>query len=83
MPVNKLFVLPIIWPIRLGSCDVVARIHLIQHSYSLCGPVLEGALIEVTTMRRFVGINLVSIRILDETMTLSLLRLNENNKLGE
>ena len=38
------------------------RIHLLQHWYSLSDPAMEEALIEVPTMRRFAGIELISDR---------------------
>ena len=43
------------------------RIHLLQQWYSLSDPAMEEALIEVPTMRRFAGIELISDRIPDET----------------
>ena len=39
------------------------RIHLLQQWYSLSDPAMEEALIEVPTMRRFAGIELISDRI--------------------
>jgi IS5 family transposase len=36
------------------------RIHLLQRWYSLSDPAMEEALIEVPTMRRFAGIELMS-----------------------
>jgi len=36
------------------------RIHLLQQWYSLSDPAIEEALIEVPTMRRFAGIDLIS-----------------------
>ncbi|SBO44711.1 IS5 family transposase [Cyanobium sp. NIES-981] len=59
------------------------RIHLMQHWYSLSDPAMEDALIEVPTMRRFAGINLISDRIPDETTILAFRHLLEKNKLGE
>jgi IS5 family transposase len=44
---------------------------------------MEDALIEVPTMRRFAGIDLISDRIPDETTILSFLHLIEKNKLGK
>ena len=41
------------------------RIHLLQQWYSLSDPAIEEALIEVPTMRRFAGIELISDRIPD------------------
>jgi transposase, IS5 family len=43
------------------------RIHLLQQWYPLSYPALEEALIEVPTMRRFAGIDLISDRIPDES----------------
>jgi len=44
---------------------------------------MEEALIEVPTMRRFAGIELISDRILDETTILTLRHLLEKHELGE
>ena len=46
-------------------------IQLLQQWYSLSDPVMEEALIEVPTMRRFAGIDSVSDRIPDETTILT------------
>ena len=43
------------------------RIHLLQQWYELSDPAMEDALIEVPTMRRFAGIDIISDRIPDET----------------
>ena len=59
------------------------RIHLMQQWYSLSDPAMEDALIEVPTMRRFAGIDLVSERIPDETTILAFRHLLEKNNLGE
>jgi len=59
------------------------RIHLMQQWYSLSDPAMEDALIEVPTMRRFAGIDLVSERIPDETTILSFRHLLEKHNLGE
>ena len=59
------------------------RIHLLQQWYSLSDPALEEALIEVPTMRRIVGIDLISDRIPDETTILSFRHLLEKHELGE
>ena len=59
------------------------RIHLMQQWYSLSDPAMEDALIEVPTMRRFVGIDLVSDRIPDETTILAFRHLLEKHNLGE
>ena len=44
---------------------------------------MEEALIEVPTMRRFAGIDLISDRIPDETTILTFRHLLEENELGE
>jgi len=59
------------------------RIHLLQQWYSLSDPAIEEALIEVPTMRRFAGIELISDRIPDETTILSFRHLLEKHSLGE
>ena len=59
------------------------RVHLLQHWYSLSDPAMEEALIEVPTMRRFAGIELISDRIPDEPMILALRHLHEKHDLGE
>ena len=46
---------------------MILRIHLMQQWYSLSDPDMEEALIEVPTMGRFAGIDLISDRIPDET----------------
>lgn len=58
------------------------RIHLMQQWYSLSDPAMEDALIEVATIRRFAGIDLISDKIPDETTILSFRHLLEKNKLG-
>ena len=59
------------------------RIHLLQQWYSLSDPAMEEALIEVPTMRRFAGIDLISDRIPDETTILTFRHLLEMRALGE
>ena len=59
------------------------RIHLLQQWYSLSNPAMEEALIEVPTMRRFAGIELISDRIPYETTILSFRHLLEKHGLGE
>jgi transposase, IS5 family len=59
------------------------RIHLMQQWYSLSDPAMEDALIEVPTMRRFAGIDMLSDRIPDETTILAFRHLLEKNNLGE
>ena len=78
-------------PYPLGT---MLLIHLLQQWYSLSAPAftersgvgrrpLEEALIEVPTMRRFAGIELISDRILDETTILTFRHLLEKHGLGE
>jgi IS5 family transposase len=59
------------------------RIHLMQQWYSLSDPAMEDALIEVPTMRRFAGIDMISDRIPDETTILAFRHLLEKQNLGE
>jgi IS5 family transposase len=59
------------------------RIHLMQQWYDLSDPAMEDALIEVPTMRRFAGIDLISERIPDETTILSFRHLLEKHDLGK
>lgn len=59
------------------------RIHLLQQWYDLSDPAMEDALIEVPTMRRFAGIDMISDRIPDETTILAFRHLLEKNDLGE
>jgi len=59
------------------------RIHLMQQWYSLSDPAMEEALIEVPTMRRFAGNELISDRIPDETTILTFRHLLEKHGLGE
>ena len=59
------------------------RIHLMQQWYLLSDPGMEEALIEVPTMRRFAGIDMISERIPDETTFLAFRHLLERHHLGE
>jgi len=59
------------------------RIHLMQQWYSLSDPAMEDALIEVATIRRFAGINLICDRIPDETTILAFRHLLEEEDLGQ
>ena len=54
-----------------------------QQWYSPSNPGMEEALIELPTMRRFAGIDLISDRIPDETTILTFRNLLEENDLGE
>jgi IS5 family transposase len=59
------------------------RIHLLLQWYDLSDPAMEDALIEVPTMRRFTGIDMISDRIPDETTILAFRHLLEKHELGE
>jgi IS5 family transposase len=59
------------------------RVHLQQQWYSLSEPAMEEALIEVPTMRRVTGIDMISDRISDESMILTFRHLLEKYGLGE
>jgi IS5 family transposase len=63
--------------------ETMLRIHLMQQWYNLSDPAMEDALIEVPTMRRFAGINLISERIPDETTILSFRHLLGKHDLGK
>ena len=65
------------------ALETMLRIHLMQHWYALSDPAMEDALIEVPTMRRFAGIDLISERIPDETTILTFRHLLEKHDLGE
>ena len=62
--------------------ETMLRIHLLQQWYDLSDPAMEDALIEVPTMRRFAGIELISDRIPDETTILAFRHLLEKHELG-
>jgi len=59
------------------------HIHLLQQWYDLSDPAMEDALIEVPTMRRFAGIDMVSDRIPDETTILAFRHLLEKHDLSQ
>jgi len=63
--------------------EAMLRIHLMQQWYDLSDPAMEDALIEVPTMRRFAGIDLISERIPDETTILGFRHLLEKHDLGK
>ena len=63
--------------------ETMLRIHLMQQWYDLSDPAMEDALIEVPTMRRFAGIDLISNRIPDETTILAFRHLLEKQDLGK
>ena len=56
------------------------RIHLLQQWYSLSDPAMEEGLLEVPTMRRFAGIELIRARIPDETTILTFRHLLEKHE---
>lgn len=61
--------------------ETMLRIHLLQHWYFLSDPAMEDALIEVPTMRRFAGIDMISESIPNETTILAFRHLLENHEL--
>ncbi len=63
--------------------ETMLRIHLLQQWYDLSDPAMEDALIEVATMRRFAGIELISDQIPDETTILTCRHQLEKHGLGE
>ena len=67
----------------MASAKQLLRIHLQQQWYSFSDLAMEDALIEVPTMRRFAGIELISDRIPDETTILTFRHLLEKHGLGE
>ena len=65
------------------SVGNLLRIHLLQQWYDLSDPAMEDALIEVPTMRRFAGIDMIGDRIPDETTILTFRHLLEKHDLGQ
>jgi IS5 family transposase len=65
------------------TLETMLRIHLLQHWYSLSDSAMEDAPIEVPTMRRFAGIDMISESIPDETMILAFRHLLERHDLGK
>lgn len=63
--------------------ETMLRILLLQKWYSLSDPALEDAVIEVASMRRFVGIAQITDRNPDETMILVFWHLLDQADLGE
>lgn len=59
------------------------RIHLMEKWYSRSDPGMAKDIIEVTTMRHFAEINLISSRIPDETIIPTLRHLLKENNLCE
>jgi IS5 family transposase len=62
--------------------STMMRIHLMQQWHILSVPAMEDALIKVPTMRRFVGIDLISDQIPDETKILAFRHLLEQHDLN-
>ena len=58
-------------------------IHLIEQWYSLVDPAMENALIDMPTMRRFAGIDLISELVPDKTTILAFRHLPEKHKLDK
>lgn len=59
--------------------ETMLRIHLRQQWYYLSDPVVEDALIEMATMRRFAGISMINGRIPDQTTIPALRHLLEKH----
>jgi len=59
------------------------RVHLLQQWYSPSDPAMEEALIEVPTMYRFAGIDLIGNKVPDEATILAFRHLLEKQGLGE
>ena len=68
---------------RPYELSTMLRVHCMQLFYNLSDPAMEDALIEVPTMRRFAGIELISDRITDETTILTFRHLLEKHWLDE
>ena len=67
----------------MASPRRLLRIHLQQQWYNLSDPAMEDALIEVATMRRFAGIDMISDRIPHETTILAFKDLLQQHDLGQ
>src|SRR5215203_4284041 len=59
------------------------RMYFVQHWFNLADAACEGALLDSTALRRFVGIDLGRERVPDATTLLKFRRLLEKHKLGE
>ena len=59
------------------------RIHLLQQWYNLSDPAMEDALIEVPKMHRFAAIDMISVRITDETTILAFRHLLKKHDHGK
>lgn len=71
-----------------GGCSayplaIMLRIHRMQQWYSLSEPALEKALIEMSAMWHFAGIDMVSVGIPYETTMMAFLHLLEKQDLGK
>ena len=67
----------------MASAKLSLRIYLQLQWYGLSDPGMEEVLIEVSTMRRFVGIDLITDFIPDQTVNLTFRHLLEQNEIGE
>ena len=63
--------------------ETMLRIHLMLQWYDLSDPTKENTLIEVPTMCRFAGIDLISARIPDEATILAFRHLLEKHNLDD
>jgi IS5 family transposase len=63
--------------------QTMLRIHLLQLWYDLSDAAMEDALMEVPTLRRFAGTDMISNRIPDETTILTFRHLLEKHDLGQ
>lgn len=59
------------------------RMHFVQHWFNLADDACEDALLDMTSLRQFVGIDLGRERVPDGTTLLKFRRLLNENKLGE
>jgi IS5 family transposase len=59
------------------------RMYFVQHWFNLADEACEDALLDITALRRFVGIDLRRERVPDATTLLKFRRLLEKHKLGE
>ena len=69
------------WP--QVAAQQLLRIDMMQQFYSRNDPGRKGMLIEVATIRRITGIDMISDRIPDETTNLGFQHLHEKHNLGE
>ena len=66
---------------RDALLDLMLRIHLLQAAYNLSDPRMEDLLLENSTARKFVGLNLMDCT-LDESTILQFRHLLEKHQLG-